>query len=160
MNKYIILIVVAFLFSCKKDGKSTTAVQEVSSTVQNDSLQKNNWTLKNSSEYTGDWAEIIAFEDGLNRVLNSNIQSDKDIELLKKLLGDFKETYPERFKTLTIEARVKVLETEILMLEQDLKDFNLSEVNNKKGRIQNAYNVFVGQIEAQIFKERDYEKYN
>ena len=92
--------------------------------------------------------------------MNSNIQSEKDLELLKKLLGDFKETYPERFKTLTIEARVKVLETETLMFEQDLKDYNFSDVNNKKGRIQNAYNVFVGQIEAQIFKERDYEKYN
>lgn len=160
MNKYIVLIVVALLFSCKKEVSGTITSEETNTVVQNDSLQKNNWTLKNSSEYTGDWAEIIAFEDELKRVLNSNVQTEKDLELVKKLIGDFKETYPERFKTLTVEARVKVLETEILMLEQDLKDGFLEAVSNKKSRIQKAYNVFVGQIEAQIFKERDYEKYN
>jgi hypothetical protein len=150
---------ITLLFSCKKEGHSTITSQEVT-TKYNDSLQKNNWTLKVSSKYTGDWIEIITFEDELKRVLNSNIQSEKDLELLKKLIDDLKKTYPERYKTPTIEARVKVLDTEILMLEQDLKDGFLTDVFNKKKRIQHAYNVFVGQIEALIFKERDYEKYN
>ena len=160
MNKYIILMVVALLFSCKKGDGSSTATQEINSVIQNDSLQKTNWTINSSSKFTGDWAEIITFENELKRVLNSEIQTEKDVILLKKLMDDFKKTYPERFKTLTIEARVKVLETEVLMLEQDLKDGSFADVSNKKTRIQKAYNVFVGQIEAQIFKERDYEKYN
>ena len=41
-----------------------------------------------------------------------------------------------------------------------LNDSYLKDVFDKKIRVQKAYNVFVGQIEAQIFKERDYEKYN
>ncbi|MGB0895820.1 MAG: hypothetical protein ACPGU9_05635 [Flavobacteriaceae bacterium] len=157
MNNYIIIILFLLICSCKKETSSTISQQEISKESSN--AQKGNLILKKCSEFTGDWAEIIAFEDELKRVLTTETQMDKDLELLKKLLEDFKKTYPKRFKTLTIEARVKVLETEILMLEQDLKDYNYSQITTKKGRIQNAYNVFVSQIEAQIYKERDYEKY-
>lgn len=159
MNNYIIVIVVALMISCKKDGHTTT-LQQNETSEQNKTKPQGEFTLKKCSEFTGDWAEIISFENELKRVLTTEIESEKDLELLKKVMGDFKDTYPERFKTLTIEARVKVLETEILMLEQDLKDVFLKDVNNKKARIQKAYNVFVSQIEAQIYKEKDYEKYN
>ncbi len=160
MNKYTLLAVFLLLLSCKGKTESVNIAQEVNSTEENNSTQKVNWIIKSSSEFTEDWAEIIAFEDELKRVLASEIQSEKDIALLKKIMGDVKLTYPSRFKTLTIEARVKVLETEILMLEQDLKDGALTNISNKKQRIQTAYNVFIGQIEALIYKERDYEKYN
>lgn len=160
MKKYTVLIIIVLLFSCKKENGNVTITQETDVSFQKDALQKSDMTLKNSAEFTGDWAEIITFEDELKRVLNSIIQSEKDLELLKKLMGDVKDTYPEQFKTPTIEARVKVLDTELLMLEQDLKDGVLVDVLNKKHRIQKAYNVFVGQLEALILKERDYEKYN
>lgn len=160
MNKIIVLVFFLVIMSCKKDQNNQEVIQQNSVTSKNDSIKKSNLSLNSSSQFTGDWVEIITFENELKRVLNSNITSEKDVFLLKDLLEKFKETYPERFKTLTIEARVKVLETEILMLEQDLKDGFLNDVSNKLVRIQKAYNVFVNQIEALILKERDYEKYN
>lgn len=159
MNNYILVLVLVFFCSCKKDGSAVTVQQDVTSEQRYNTL-KDSLQLKECSGFTGDWAEIISFENELKRVLTTETQVEKDLELLKKLMVDVKDTYPKRFKTLTIEARVKVLETEVLMLEQNLKDRYLTDVLNKKIRIQNAYNVFIGQIEAQIYKERDYEKYN
>jgi hypothetical protein len=79
--------------------------------------------------------------------------------LLLKLLEDLKKTYPERYKTPSIKARVKVLETEIFMLKQSLEDENLKTLDEKAIRIQQAYNIFIAKIEAIILKEKDYEKY-
>lgn len=160
MNKYTLITVLILLLSCKSETESVNPSQDVNSVNENKSVQNVNWALKSSSEFTENWAEIIAFEDELKRVLTSEIQTEKDIELLKKIMGDVKSTCPERFKVPAIQARIKVLETEILMLEQELKDGVLTDVSNKKQHIQTAYNVFIGQIEALIYKERDYEKYN
>lgn len=160
MNKIIVLVLSIVLLSCKKDHSSQETIQQDSVRSKTDSIGKSNISLKSSSQFTGDWAEIITFENELKRVLNSDVQTEKDLVLLKELLENFKETYPERFKTLAIKARVKVLETEIAMLDQDLKDRFLNDVPNKLIRIQNAYNVFVNQIETLILKERDYDKYN
>ena len=160
MNKLIILVILMLLYSCKKDVKNSTLVLDTQKTTSTDSIKKATINIVSSTSFIENWAEIVSFETELKRVLSTNIQTEKDIELLKKLLADLKKTYPERFKTPAIEARVKVLETEVLMLEQYLKDGSLEDLDHKLTRVQNTYNVFVGQIEALILKEKDYEKYH
>lgn len=160
MTKYIILTFIVLFLSCKKESGEVKGTQLVQQQEQTNKLQKSKIILEDGSKFAEDWVELITFQNELKRVLSSDIQSVKDLELLKKLMGDVKETYPEKLKTQAIEARIKVLNTETLMLEQDLKDGFLNDIVNKKERIQKAYNVFVGQIEALILKERDYEKYN
>ena len=116
--------------------------------------------LISGKQHIDDWAELLALESELEQVVTTRkIRSPKDLELLKKLLDDLKNNYDPKFKIMAIEARIKVLETEILMLEQDLKDNNLKAVDVKLERIRKAYNVFVNQIAAFIAKEKDYEKY-
>jgi len=159
MNKLIALILLLALCACKKDSEKSTLIKEISSVSEVDSIKKKSINIVSSANFAENWAEIVSFETELKRVLGTNIQTEKDIELLKKLLEDLKKTYPERFKTPAIEARIKVLETEILMLEQNLKDGSLEGLEQELTRVQNTYNVFVGQIEALILKEKDYEKY-
>jgi len=159
MNKLVAFILLIALCACKKDSGKSTLIKETQNVSTVDSIKKKNINVVSSTNFVEDWAEIISFETELKRVLSTNIQTEKDIELLKKLLADLKKTYPERFKTPAIEARIKVLETEILMLEQHLKDGALENLDDKLNRVQNTYNVFVGQIEALILKEKDYEKY-
>jgi len=159
MNKLVALILLIALCACKKDSGKSTLIKETQNVSTVDSIKKKNINVVSSTNFVEDWAEIISFETELKRVLSTNTQTEKDIELLKKLLADLKKTYPERFKTPAIEARIKVLETEILMLEQHLKDGALENLDDKLNRVQNTYNVFVGQIEALILKEKDYEKY-
>lgn len=160
MNRYVFFIVFVVFFSCKKDAKAikTAIIEEV--VEQTDSVKFTTTNLRSSAKFTGDWAEILTFENELKRVLNAKLQTEKDVSLLKELLEKVKETYPEKLKTLPIESRVKVLETEILMLEQDLKDGFLADINSKKERVQKAYNIFVSQIETLLIKEKDYERYN
>lgn len=160
MNRYVFFIVFVVFFSCKKDTKAikTAIIEEV--VEQTDSVKFTTTNLRSSAKFTGDWAEILTFENELKRVLNAKLQTEKDVSLLKELLEKVKETYPEKFKTMPVESRVKVLETEILMLEQDLKDGFLADINSKKERVQKAYNIFVSQIETLLIKEKDYERYN
>lgn len=160
MNRLIILVFFTCFFSCKKDVKKSTLINENNNVVKNDSVKKITISIATSVNFADNWSEIVAFENELNRLVESSIQTEKDIELLKKLLQDLKDTCPERFKTNTIDVRIKVLETEVLMLEQSLKDQSLSKINTELSRILKAYNVFIWQIEALILKEKDYEKYN
>jgi chromosome segregation ATPase len=160
MNKLITLILLIALCACKKDSAKSILIKETPRVVKTDSIKNRVINIVSCTGFIENWAEIVSFETELKRVLGTTIQTEKDIELLKKLLEDLKKTYPERFKTQAIEARVKVLETEILMLEQYLKDGSLDDLNQKLTRVQNTYNIFVGQIEALILKEKDYEKYH
>ena len=160
MNRYVFFIVFVVFFSCKKDTKAIKTAIIEEAVEQTDSVKFTTANLRSSAKFTGDWAEILTFENELKRVLNAKLQTEKDVSLLKELLEKVKETYPEKFKTLPIESRVKVLETEILMLEQDLKDGFLADINSKKERVQKAYNIFVSQIETLLIKEKDYERYN
>jgi len=159
MKRVITLIFLTMFLSCKKELKDSKIVIDTPPVAEIDSVKQKKLNILSSANLVDDWVAIIAFENELKRVLVRNIQSEKDIELLKKLLEDIKKTYPKRFKTPAIEARVKVLETEILMLDQSLKDLALTDLNVAFLRIQNAYNIFIGQIEALIIKEKDYEKY-
>jgi len=159
MNKLIALILLIALCACKKDTGKSIIIKETQNVSEVDSIKNKNIHIVSSTGFVENWAEIVSFETELKRVLDTTIQTEKDIELLKKLLNDLKKTYPERFKTPAIEARIKVLETEILMLEQNLKDGYLEDLNQRLTKIQNTYNVFVEQIEALILKEKDYEKY-
>jgi len=159
MNKLVTLILLLAFCSCKKGSKKSTVIIDTPTVSITNSIKKKT-TLVSSIDFVENWAEIVSFETELKRVLNTNIQTEKDIELLIKLLGDVKKTYPDRFKTPAIEARVKVLETELLMLNQNLKDESLKNLNKSLNRLQNSYNVFIGQIEALIIKEKNYEKYH
>ncbi|PHS07825.1 MAG: hypothetical protein COA88_07970 [Kordia sp.] len=160
MKKLIALILLVALYACKKDPGKSILIKDKLKVLKIDSIKQKNINIVSSIGFVENWAEIISFETELKRVLSTNIQTPKDIELLKKLLSDLKNTYPERFKTPAIEARVKVLETDVLMLKQYLKDGSLEDLDHKLTRVQNTYNVFVGQIEALILKEKDYEKYH
>lgn len=159
MKKVIVLIFLTMLLSCKKELKDSKIVIDTPPVMEIDSAKQKKLNILSSANFVDDWVAIIAFENELKRVLVRNIQSEKDLELLKKLLEDIKKTYPKRFKTSAIEARIKVLETEILMLDQSLKDLVLTDLNDAFLRIQNSYNILVEQIEALIIKEKDYEKY-
>jgi len=159
MNKLIALAFFMTILSCKKEIKKNIRVIEKSPVSAIDSVKINKLNIVSSTSFVENWAEIISFETELKRVLAINIQTGKDLALLKNLLEELKKTYPERFKKPAIEARVKVLETEILMLEQNLKDRSLIDIDSQLSRIQNAYNIFIKQIEALILKEKDYEKY-
>jgi len=159
MKRLIALVFLTMLLSCKKELKETKIVIDTPQVTEIDSVKQKKLNIISSANFIDNWAEIIAFENELKRVLVRNIQSEKDTELLKKLLEDIKKTHPERFKTPAIEARIKVLETEILMLDQHLKDLALNDLNATFLRIQNSYNIFIEQIEALIIKEKDYEKY-
>lgn len=158
MNRIIIIILILLSFSCKKEEQSSTS-EEKNDIVQNEGEQKPKRTIKQSSKLIDNWEEIIALESEVKRVASSNVKSAKDVELLKGLIVKLKESYPDRFKTLAIETRVKVLETEVLMLEQDLKLDITKNVDERLDRISESYNIFVEQIEALIIKEKDYEKY-
>lgn len=160
MSKLIALAFFMTILSCKKEVKKSTKVIEESRVSAIDSVKKSKLDIVSSINFVENWGEIVSFETELKRVLATNIQTDKDVALLKSLLEELKKTYPERFKTPAIEARVKVLETEILMLEQNLNDRSLNSIDSQLSRIQNSYNVFVRQVEALILKEKDYEKYH
>ena len=160
MNKLIALAFFITILSCKKDTKRNIPVIEKPPVSAIDSVKINKLNLASSTNFVENWAEIVSFETELKRVLATNIQTEKDLALLKTLLEELKKTYPARFKKPAIEARVKVLETEILMLEQNLKDRVLNDIQGQLSRIQSIYNVFIGQIEALILKEKDYEKYH
>jgi len=159
MNKLIVLVLLIALCACKKDSRKSTLIKETQNVSKVDSIKKKSINIVSSTGFVENWAEIVSFETELKRVLDTNIQTEKDIELLKNMLEDLKKTYPERFKTPAIEARIKVLETEILMLGQNLKDGSLEKLNQQLTRVQNTYNIFVGQIDALILKEKNYEKY-
>ena len=160
MKRFITLVFLTLLLSCKKDHNESEIIVDTPKVTEIDSVKQQKLNIISSASFIDDWAEIIAFENELKKVLVRNIQTEKDIELLKKLLADVKKTHPESFKTPAIEARIKVLETEILMLNQNLKNLEISDLNGIFLRIQNAYNIFIGQIEALIIKEKDYEKYS
>lgn len=159
MNKIYLLIFLLIFTACSKDSKKEISQEKNIKNILTDSINKRNINIKSSEDFNESWSEIASFESELRRLLNTNFQTEKDIELLIKQLNDLKKTYPKRYKTPIIEARVKVLETEILILKQTLKDNVLSDLNNNSLRIQKAYNIFVTQIETQILKEKDYEKY-
>ncbi len=157
MNKVITLIVLMAVYACKKDSVTTT--KEKNNITKSDTTKKRSIVINSCEDFIVNWSEIISFESELRRVLITDISNEKDLELLLKLLEDLKKTYPERYKTPSIKARVKVLETEIFMLKQSLEDENLKTLDEKAIRIQEAYNIFVAKIEAIILKEKDYEKY-
>ena len=158
MNKIIMLLFSLILMSCNKEKKQIE--KEEDKTVVVDSVKRIKIKLKASELITDDWAEIIAFESNLGKIEVRDIKSEKDIESLKNTLEELKKTIPKRFKNEAIAARIKVLETEVLILNQHLIDGDLKLIREKINQIKQAYNIFVSQIEAFIIKEKDYEKYN
>lgn len=146
------------LVACK--DKSVDSVKEDNKhVVKIDSASNKKVAIKESASFVDDWAEIAGLELEIKQLFSREIATAKDVELLKTRLEELKQSIPEKFKKPAIEARVKVLETETSMLEQNLKDGVLNGVDDQLANVLNAYNTFVGQIEALIIKEKDYELY-
>ncbi|MFD0963686.1 hypothetical protein [Pseudofulvibacter geojedonensis] len=157
---YRIIAIMLFVSSiaCKKEP----VVHETSNNqqeIKKDSTLNKKIAIKKSAPLVDDWAEIAGLELEINQLFSREISTVKDIELLKTKLEELKKSIPEKFKKPAIEARVKVLETETLMLEQGLKDNVVTNVDTQLNKVLLAYNTFVGQIEALIIKEKDYELY-
>ena len=107
MNKLIALVLLIALCACKRDTQKSTLVEETPNVSKIDSTKKKSIHIVSSTGFVENWAEIVSFETELKRILGTTIQTEKDIELLKKLLEDLKKTCPERFKTPAIDARYK-----------------------------------------------------
>ena len=144
--------------SCNKD-KSQNEITN-NNLVVFDSVNVKEVKLKPSETIVDDWAEIVVFENNLSKIQIGKVNEVKDIEALISALEALKESIPESFNSQPISVRIKVLETEILMLNQYLTDQDTKAVNDKISDVKQAYNIFVGQIEAYVIKEKDYEKYN
>ncbi len=159
MKKLFPIIIFISLLACKKDNITNKTIQAVQKDTLATNLKSNKLQIITSENFNDDWSELISFETELKRVVSKPINSEKDIELLLKLLSDIKKTYPEKFKTPGIEARVKVLETSILMFSLNLKEGILENVDENILEIKTAHNNFVNKIKTHILKEKDYEKY-
>lgn len=157
---YRIVVIMLFvnIIACKKDS-AANKINNSQHEIKKDSISNKKITIKESASLVDDWAEIAGLELEIKQLFSRNIETVKDIELLKTKLEELKKSIPEKFKKPAIEARVKVLETEVLMLEQNLKDNIVKDVNVQLNKVLMAYNTFVGQIEALIIKEKDYELY-
>lgn len=159
MKKLFPIIIFISLLACKKDNIANKTTQTIQKDTLATNLKSNKLQIITSENFNDDWSELISFETELKRVVSKPINSEKDIELLLKLLSDIKKTYPEKFKTPGIEARVKVLETSILMFSLNLKEGILENVDKNILEIKTAHNNFVNKIKTHILKEKDYEKY-
>lgn len=156
--RVIAVMFLVSLMACKNKSVNNTE-DKSKQVVKKDSVLNKQVTIKESASFVDDWAEIAGLELEIKQLFSREIATAKDVELLKTRLEELKKSIPEKFKKPAIEARVKVLETETLMLEQNIKDGMLSEVDGQLSNVLNAYNTFVGQIEALIIKEKDYELY-
>jgi len=157
MNKIIFVISLLCLISCKKEGAQTTQI--ITPQTQTDSVTTTTIVLKDGTLLVSDWVELANFQEELKSVASKNIATEKELEQIINLLSKLKETIPEKFKTPTINARIKVIETELLMMNQFVKEQDFKSADTRKIRFQKAYNLFVNQIEALLIKEKDYEKY-
>lgn len=157
MNKIVVLIAMLLLFSCKKEIKQHAV--KVYDKIEKDTLITQAIPLLNASKKISNWIELSDFENELTSVSNTSIRSEKQLEQLINLLTKIKETTPDKFKTNSINARIKVMETELLMYNQYVKEQDLKNSKIRKLRLQKTYNVLVNQISAQLTKEKDYQKY-
>ncbi len=157
--RIITILLFASLMACKKEPVVSKAPNN-SPVIKKDSTKHIKITIKESASLVDDWAEIAGLELEIKQLFSRDVANAKDVELLKTKLEELKKSMPEKFKKPAIEARVKVLETETLMLEQNLKDNIVPNINVQLKKVLLAYNTFVGQIEALIIKEKDYERYN
>lgn len=157
MKKIVfILVILISASSCKKKSSNTKTVLPE---VKIDSVKVGKISIKESSFFVDDWAEITSLESEIKLLLTKSLKSEKDVELLKAKVEEVKKSIPENFKTPAIQARIKVIETETMMLEQYLKDVEIKKATKQLERIFTSYNTFVGQIEAFIIKQKDYETY-
>lgn len=153
---FLLLIVIGGLFSCQ-DKKPTAPI--VQQEVKLDRETSSKIQIRESAKFVENWAELSNLELELKSLFSRSLKSEKDVELLKTRLEELKTTIPEKYKTPAISARIKVLETNIFMLEQSLKDGVVKGTDKKLVSVFKSYNTLVGQIEALIIKEKDYEKY-
>ena len=157
MNKAIVIVSILFFISCKKEGNHSKI--EAPLQIKIDTLMAPSVILKDGTLVISDWVELVNFQDELKSVASKNITTQKELEQIINLLNKLKETLPEKFKTPTIYARIKVLETELLMLNQFVKEQDFKQAAPRKLNTQKAYNLFINQTEALLIKEKDYEKY-
>ncbi len=152
----ILILIITTLFACKNDNVSTESTQKNNATINANEIKLE---IITSDDFNEDWSELISFETELKRVISKPINSEKDIELLLKLLNEIKKNYPEKFKTPAIEARIKVLETYISMFSLSLKEGAFDKNDEHILEIKKAHNNFVNKIRSHILKQQDYEKY-
>ncbi len=157
MNKIILGFSFLLLFSCKKEGLQTEKENPFQKNI--DSVTVSSITLKDGTLLISDWVELANFQEELNSVVTKNISSQKELEQLINLLNKLKETIPDKFNTPAINARIKVMETELLMFSQYVKEQDIKQALIRKTNFQKAYNLVVNQIEALLIKEKDYENY-
>ena len=157
MNKVILVINILILFSCKKEtfkSQRITNTQSVNDSINNSTIVLNDGTL-----LIPDWVELANFQEELKSISTQNISTEKELEQLINLLSKLKETIPEKYKAAAIAARIKVLETELLMMNQFVTEQDFKLAAQRKSNTQKAYNLIINQIEALLIKEKDYEKY-
>ena len=158
MYKIVIIISFLGLISCKKEGTQTTQIIEP--LVKNDTIAVATIALSDGTKVISDWLELANFQSELKAVANKNITSEKELEQLINYLNKLKETIPEKFNKTAIQVRIKVIETELLMFNQYVKEQEYKLANERKNRLLKAYNLFINQLETLLIKERDYEEYH
>lgn len=159
MNKIILFLCCVCLLSCKKGGQNNNT-QSVNTVAQKDSIKQNKViVLKDATKFAEKWPSLLDFETELINIGKNEIISEKQLEQLINLLAELKKSIPEKFKQPAINARIIVLETDLLLMNQFVKEINEEEASNQYLKLQKAYNVLINQLEALLTKEKDYEKY-
>ena len=158
MNKILFIISLVGLISCKKEVVQTTH-KVITPATKIDAAPVTPVVLIDGTKIISDWLELDNFQSELQSVVSKQIESEKELEQLINYLNKLKETTPEKYRVPSVRARIKVMETELLMLNQYVKDQDYKSAAARKMRLQKAYNLFVKQLESLLIKERDYEKY-
>jgi len=156
--KIVLIMCLILAVSCKKEITKNQTVETEKNSLK-EQVEVSTVALEDGTKLINDWVELANFQGELKSVSDKHITSEKELEQLINYVNKLKETLPKKFDNTAIKTRIKVLETELLMYNQNVKDQDFNLASKRKINLQKAYNVFVNQIKALLIKERDYEKY-
>ncbi len=166
MSRIFLVLFICVFCSCKKNGREqpdNIGGDQDSTTISKDELQKLNFTEfvldPDSEKYIAGWWKYKELEDKINKLKNADFSYFKsDKKIIETLIKEFKKTGLLDINEEAIQARILVVETMYLKLNNTINISSSTKEEIKKA-ITNLLEAF-SNLNYQINKKLERDSQN
>ena len=123
MNKFIFLIIILTVISCKTDKDTEKSAQNLEDTTafqKKLSIEDPNYALEpEAKEYALNWIEFITAQNEVKKLENATINQVKNnAGTIAQIMETLKNSVPDSLSSVAVEARLNVVNTKAQLLKQ------------------------------------------